>query len=78
MYRRLNGHSTHAHAHGHHAHASHLGHGTWAPRKRNIRHRRNLADKECEPLGIVWVVAIAAGVAFAFFAAMIQITMRAG
>jgi elongation factor P hydroxylase len=69
-------HSTHAH--GHHAHAGHLGHGNWAPRKRAAKHRRHLAEKECEPLGIVWVVIIAAGVAFAFFAAMIQITMRAG
>ena len=74
MYRRMNA------SHGAHAHASHVhaGHGNWAPRKRNIKLRRRSSVKECEPLGICWVVAIAVGVAFAFFAAMIQITLRSG
>lgn len=74
MYRRMNA------THGTHAHASHVhaGHGNWAPRKRSIKQHRHALEKECEPLAMCWVVAIAAGVAFAFFAAMIQITLRAG
>lgn len=74
MYRRMNaGHSTHAHAS--HVHA---GHGNWTPRKRSVKLRKRTSPKECEPMGICWVVGIAVGVALAFFVAMIQITLRAG
>ncbi|QEI06077.1 hypothetical protein FXN63_09690 [Pigmentiphaga aceris] len=63
-------------SHGTHASHVHAGHGHWIPRKRVAKMRRRSTVKECEPLGMGWVVFIAVGVAFAFFAAMIQITLR--